>query len=310
MRSVLVTGASGLIGQAVCSALAVKKFDVIGFDSTPSVFEHERFRFIKGNVSDKDSFNGALSECRPEIVIHLACSVDNDFPAIISDREEKASAATDKHIYRTAASMDVKDFYLLSTHQVYAVQKTREPIREIAVERPSTVYGKMKLESERALLSAVKKGGMNGVIMRTCPIYTKEYTENLHARIFDPKENCAFIYGYGDYGYSFTCVYNISDFICSALTASGVVCHGVYNVCDNNNIKAKEIVEFERESRKINIVMQRKYTADNVKNVFFGAKVKNDYRYNDLSTACSNITYDNTKARQICSFHWKLSNTR
>ena len=80
--------------------------------------------------------------------------------------------------------------------------------------------------------------------------------------------------------------------------------------------QAKEIVEFERAARKLGAVIQRNYSADTVKSSVFGFSIVNnkiakyDYRYNDLSVACSNISYDNTKAQRISTFRWKLSNTK
>lgn len=152
----------------------------------------------------------------------------------------------------------------------------------------------------------------------TCPIYTKDYLVNLHSKIYDEKEGCAFIYGYGDYGYSFTCLFNLVDFIAALLNLnSSSNYQGIYNICDSKPIQAKDIVEYERSNHLLGtsgIVMQRNYGADSVKTSVFGLlgnkAAKTDYRYNDLSVACSNISYDNTKAQRISSFRWKLSNTK
>ena len=212
----------------------------------------------------------------------------------------------------------MKDFILVSTHQVYAPQKTREPIREVSLEKATTLYAKMKLDAEKAFQAALKKASAtNGVIARICPVYTKEFTDNLHSKIYDPMEGCAYIYGYGDYGYSFTCVYNLVDFVIGVLSQKNNGNYqGIYNVCDTKPIQAKEIVEFERAARKLGAVIQRNYSADTVKSSVFGFSIVNnkiakyDYRYNDLSVACSNISYDNTKAQRISTFRWKLSNTK
>ena len=169
-------------------------------------------------------------------------------------------------------------------------------------------------------LKALKKSNtdIQGVVMRTCPIYTKDYLVNLHSKIYDEKEGCAFIYGYGDYGYSFTCLFNLVDFIAALLNLnSSSNYQGIYNICDSKPIQAKDIVEYERSNHLLGtsgIVMQRNYGADSVKTSVFGLlgnkAAKTDYRYNDLSVACSNISYDNTKAQRISSFRWKLSNTK
>ncbi len=320
MRRVLVTGASGLIGKEVCEGLLAKGMYVVGVDKDPSKLENENFKFIRCHITDKDAIQHAMISESVDSLVHLACSVDNDYPSVLSTEEEKESAEVDKFIYKLAVDLKLKDMLMLSTHQVYASQKTREPIREIAAEKPTNIYGKMKLDSEKALQNALKKSStdIQGVVMRTCPIYTKDYLVNLHSKIYDEKEGCAFIYGYGDYGYSFTCLFNLVDFIAALLNLnSSSNYQGIYNICDSKPIQAKDIVEYERSNHLLGtsgIVMQRNYGADSVKTSVFGLlgnkAAKTDYRYNDLSVACSNISYDNTKAQRISSFRWKLSNTK
>lgn len=315
MKTVFVTGSSGLIGSELSEALLNKGFKVVGIDNTPGpTVGNPNFVFVQASVDDKDAVSRAMSEHRIDVLVHVGCSVDNDFPNVITSVHEKQAAATDKYIYKAAVTAGASDIILLSTHQIYAPQKTREPIRESADEKPSTAYAKMKFDSEKALAKTIKgAGSCKGVIARVCPIYTKSYIPNLHSKIFDPKDNCSYIYGYGDYGFTFCCLYNFIDFVLGVLTVSGGINYqGVYNVCDTKPILAKEIVEFERTHHKLGAVIQRNYGADAVKSALaFGNKsAKTDYRYNDLSIVCSNVSYDNTKAQRISTFRWKLSNTK
>ena len=315
MKTAFITGASGLIGTEISEALLGKGFKVVGVDNTPNTHvDNPNYTFIQASVEDKDAVIQAMSENPIDVLIHAACTVDNDLPNVITPAHEKQSAAVDKYLYKAAINAGASDMILISTHQIYAQQKTREPIRETADEKPATAYAKMKYESEKALVKSVKgAGSTKGVIARICPIYTKSYAPNLHARIFDPKDGCSYIYGYGDYGFSFCCLYNLVDFILGILGQGGSMNYqGVYNVCDSKPILAKEIVEFERQYHKLGAVIQRNYGSEAVKSALsFGSKsAKNDYRYNDLSTVCSNISYDNTKAQRISTFRWKLSNTK
>lgn len=311
MKTVMVTGASGMIGKAVCEALLDKGHKVVGTDSTANSLSHPNYSFIQAAIDDKSTITSNLRGV--DVLVHLACSADNDYPAVLSGGEEKQCANTDKYLYKAAVDAGVGDIILLSTHMIYDKQKTREPIRESSDEHPVTVYGKMKYESEKTLSKVVSKSASaKAVIARVCPVYTKDFTENLKAKIYDPKDGCSFIYGYGDYGYSFCCLYNLVDFIsCIINIGQGINYQGVYNVCDSKPIAAKDIVEFLRSSHKLGAVVQRNMGSETLKSINpFGNKGKNDYRYNDLSFACSNVSYDNTKAQRISSFRWKLSNTK
>lgn len=313
MKTVMVTGASGMIGLALTETLLEKGFKVIGTDSKPNEFvDSPNYSFVQAEIDDKDSITNIFNGSSIDALVHLACSCDNDFPSVITSVEEKKCAAVDKYLYKAAVEAGVGDIILLSTYQVYAPQKTREPIRETSDEKPTTAYGKMKYDSEKTMAKIVTKSpSCKCAIARVSPFYTKKFIENLKAKVYDPKEGCAFVYGYGDYGYSFCCVYNFVDFVVGILNvAPGMNYMGVYNVCDTKPIAAKDILETLRESHAIGAVVQRNLGSEGIKGLFNFGGGKNDYRYNDISTACSNISYDNTKAQRISAFRWKLSNTK
>lgn len=313
MGSIVVTGAAGVIGIAVCEMLIHKGYKLIGIDNKPSPFSSsysDGMKYIQAEVTDKDIMQDALEDA--DALIHLACSVDNDIQPYLSSSDEKYSSAVDKFIYKYADAAGVKVIFMLSTFQVYAQPKSREPVRETFPEKPFSIYGKLKLSSEKALESALKKSSTRGVIMRVCPVYSKRFIENLKAKVQDPKDGSIFVYGYGDYGYTFTCIYNIADFIYGVLTSKNPI-SGVFNVCDTKPTAAKDIVEMLKTDYNVTVVQSRNYGADVMKQslTVFGSKaMRTEYRYSDPAIACSNITYDNTKAQQISTFRWKLSNTK
>ena len=315
MKTVLVTGASGLIGRELTSVLLQKGYKVIGTDKNASPFAGQpNFSFIQSDIVDKGKLGSVFEGSQIDALVHLACSADNDYSTIIDDKEMNDCRSVDKYLYKLAISTGVKDIILLSTTQVYAPQKTREPIRETADEKPISNYAKMKSDSEKEFVTLIKKSNSTkGVIMRVAPIYTRNYVENLHARVFDPKDQVAFLYREGEYNFSFCCLYNVLDFITGILGQDGSYQYqGIYNVCDSRPITARQIVEFEREFHHLGAVIQRNFGADTVKNALTsaGKRPKVDYRYVDLATILNNIFYDNTKAQRISTFRWNLSNTK
>lgn len=314
MKTIMITGASGLIGRELTSALLEKGYNIIATDNSPSPFTGQpNYTFIQTHIFDKGKLAPILETGKVDVLLHLACTVDNDFSNEINDKEMADSKAADKFIYKSAVSGGVKDIFILSTTQVYATQKSREPIRETADEKPFTNYAKMKSESEQALAACVKNTGVKAVSMRLAPIYTKSYVQNLHAMIYDQKEQVAYLYREGAYYFSFCCLYNIVDFILGLFNQDGKYQYqGIYNICDTKPITAKEIVEFEREFHRLGPVIQKNASADSLKAALSsaGKRPKIDYRYVDPSTITNCVVYDNTKAQRISTFRWKLSNTK
>ncbi|MDR0986954.1 MAG: NAD(P)-dependent oxidoreductase [Ruminococcus sp.] len=314
MRNVLITGVSGLIGTEVANTLLNKGFTVVGTDTRPPAITNTAFTFMQASPDDKAAFVGIFGKAKCDALVHLACSCDNDFPPMITKEEIKLASSCDKFIYDLAVKERYKDILLLSTHMVYAVQKTREPIRESSDVKPTHMYGDIKADSEKILSKAINKSNTNGVIMRMPQMYTKTFLDNLHSKLWDPKDNCFFIYGYGEYGFSFCSLYNLCDFILGVLAgANGMANYtGIYNICDTKPLLAKDMLEFLKINSKVGAVVQRNYGTDAVKAAmaFAGKTSKSDYRYNDIGIICSNISYDNTKAQRIAPFRWKLSNTK
>lgn len=298
-----------MIGVKCAEALLAKKHKIYAVDSStnPLVNTEPNYTFSYCDITDKDTITSMLTGNGIDTVLHLACSVDNDLDSYITDTELKNSKICDKFIYEAAVKAGVKNFILLSTTQVYGQQKGREPIRETTSEKGSSNYVDMKLLSEKMLTKAVKKADMVPVIARVAPIYTSEYTQNLRDKIYDAKDDVAYIYNDGNYGFSFCCLYNFIDFVKGIVAIPSGRYEGIYNVSDSEIITAKEILNYERDHYRIGAVVQRS-PGSGIS--FNKAKAKTDYRYFDPGTTFNNWRIDNTKAKRIAPMRWTLSNTK
>lgn len=312
MKTVLITGASGLIGRELTGKLLSKGFCVIGTDKTVSPYSGQpNFSFIQCDITDKQKIIGVIEGSKIDALVHLACSVDNDISNVVTDKEVSASHAVDKYLYKAVANSGITDVILLSTSKVYAPPKGREPIREESPAKPSSNYAKMKLDAEKTMLSVFKKTDIKEIIVRVAPIYTKEYYQNLHDLIFSKKEQVAFLCRDGGYGLTFCNLYNLVDFIRGILSQdeNSPHYHGVYNICDARIITAKEVVEFERKFHRLGAVIQMGGLAA-AKALTGGRSAKQDYNYIDSSVLTVNNFVDSTKAQRFAPFRWKLDNTK
>ena len=309
MSSVLVTGASGMIGKAVVESLLNKKHKVFGIDNKTNdlVGTNPNYEFLQEDITNKNSVSQFLINNAIDVVVHLANTVDNDIDAYITDAEMKRSKLCDKYLSDVAVKAGCTSVIIISTTQVYGIQKGREPIRETFPDKGISNYTNMKLDSEKALMKATKKSRTIPVIARVAPIYHAEFTQNLHTRVFDSKENVAYIYKEGEYGFSFCCLYNLIDFINGIVNVPEGRYEGIYNVSDTRTITAAEIIDYEKKKYRIGAVIQKNPSV--VLTVNKG-QMRTDYRYFDPTFTFYNWNIDNTKARRISTFRWNLSNTK
>lgn len=315
-QKVLVTGGCGLIGQHICSGLLKKGCEVIAVDHKECGYNEGKlhYSFIECAPTDKNKFAEIFEKNKINILIHAACTVDNDFGPIITDKEMNESKACDKFLYRYAMTEDVGKVILLSTDQVYEFPKTREPIREDNELKPTTNYAVMKHNSEKALVEEMKQHpNTMCCIIRYSPVYTLNFTDNLVSKITDPKDGTKFVYGRGNYGFQFCCVHNLVDFIlCYVKNADDMSYAGVYNVSDKLLITASEIITFMKEHHHLGAIIQKTPggALSKIKGIFGNKDAKTNYRYLDLSKLENNNMLDHTKAAKLMNPRWDIHNTK
>ncbi|MBR0140919.1 MAG: NAD(P)-dependent oxidoreductase [Ruminococcus sp.] len=323
MTTVLVTGACGLIGKHICSGLLKKGCEVIAVDEKESDYNMGKlhYTFIECGPTEKNKLGDIFDQRKIDVLIHAACTVDNDLGPTITEREMRDSAACDKFIYRYAMQENnlhthVEKIILLSTDQVYEFHKTREPVHEDDDLKPITNYAIMKYSSEKALITEKQHHKtVMACIIRYAPVYTLSYTENLVAKITDPKDRSLFVYGKGQYGFQLCCVHNLVDFIlCFIQNADDMKFEGVYNVSDKELTKAADIIAFMRDNHTLGTVVQKSpsKTFSKLKGLFGGSskEEKTYYRYLDLDKLENNNMLDNTKAMKLANFRWDIHNTK
>lgn len=320
MNTVLVAGGCGLIGQHVCSGLLKKGNTVIAVDSHHNDYNtgKENYRFIEASPEDNTKYAEIFKKHHIDMLINLACTVDNDFGNIITETEMSISRNFDEFIYKLAFEAEVKKIIMISTSQVYKLVDSREPIREDDALKPVSNYAVMKLESEKAFDEELREHkGAICCICRVAPVYTKNYYENLVAKITDPKDNTNFVYGTGQYGFQFCCVHNLVDFIlCFVKNADEPKFTGIYNISDKNLITASDIITYMKTNHRLGPVIQKSSIKSSgisnlIRKVSKSKDEKENYRYLDWSTFLYNNMLDNNKALNLMSsFRWDIHNTK
>lgn len=317
MQTVLVTGGCGLIGQHICSGLLKKGYAVVAADREESMYNAGKlnYTFEQCEPTNKNGFADIFEKYEINILIHAACTADNDLGNIITDKEVEESKQCDKFIFRYAMTTEsMQKVVLISTDRVYEFPKTREPIREDSDIKITSNYAALKYESEKALISEMKHHkNILVAIARVAPVYSFNFVDNLVSKITDPRDGSKFVSGKGQYGFQFCCVHNLVDFVlCFVMNADEDRFAGLYNVSDKLLTTAADIITFMRENHTLGTVTQKSAggALSKIKGIFGNKEEKTNYRYLDMNKLEYNNMLDNTKAMKLANFRWDIHNTK
>lgn len=169
---VLVTGSSGLIGQAVCHRLA-SSYEVIGFDRAGPPHPPEHVHAIDVDLGEDDSVRAACARARSLCdgrlagVVHLAAYYD--FSGEPSLLYEQINVLGTSRLVQGLRAFSVGQFIYASTMLVHAPTVPGVPINEDSPVHPAWDYPRSKLATEQLLRHQC--GDIPLVILRIAGVY-------------------------------------------------------------------------------------------------------------------------------------------
>lgn len=166
MEKVLVTGGSGLIGQAIVENLLNKGYSVRIFDKTlPNL---KNVEFIEGDILDINVVEKAVEGC--DYVIHLAAVMGVMIAQNNPTRCLDVNIYGTRNILKAAAKHKIKKVLIASSSEVYGDPEVI-PIKEDALRQPKSEYGFSKMIAEEYAKAFSKEFGLNYVIVRFFNVY-------------------------------------------------------------------------------------------------------------------------------------------
>ena len=172
MKSVVVTGAGGFVGRALCPVLRQAGWRVVATtrDAAP-------LRDLAGvevcavaGLGRETNWSQALQGANA--VVHLAARVHvSDLRREDDPEFHRVNAAGTRRLAEEAAKAGVRRFLYVSTANVNGEQRTPEPFSELDPPAPDDSYARSKLAGEAAVLDVAGKTGMQAVILRPPLIY-------------------------------------------------------------------------------------------------------------------------------------------
>ncbi|MBU4491097.1 MAG: SDR family oxidoreductase [Euryarchaeota archaeon] len=173
MFRVLITGADGFVGKALCAEMVSR-----GWNVRASVRSREKIKSLPeeievietGLIGPDTEWKDALDNV--ESVVHLAGRVhimDDSSSDPLSEYRIINTAGTEK-LARSAASSGIRRFIFMSTVKVNG-EGREEPYNEEDVPGPVDPYGISKWEAEEKLKIIGYETGMETVIIRAPMVY-------------------------------------------------------------------------------------------------------------------------------------------
>lgn len=172
MPKILVTGASGFVGGALCASLKERGHQVIaGVRSGDSPIPPATERLATGDLTAFPHLEGALRGV--DAVVHLAARahVMRDRSADPERAFREANVEATRHLAKQAAAADVRRLVFLSSIKVNGERTIEQPFTESDTPAPEDAYGRSKFEGELALQSVAAETGLELVIIRPPLVY-------------------------------------------------------------------------------------------------------------------------------------------
>ena len=151
MRSALVTGACGLLGQHLVNRLK-NSYNVTAVDIAPSVFDsHENITFIKRDLTEPGAVSELMADSSPDVVYN--CAAFNDVDRCEGERD--TASKLNVGVVADLISSGVERLVQFSSDYVFNGQNG--PYAEDDDTDPLGHYGRTKLESEKMVLRNEEK---------------------------------------------------------------------------------------------------------------------------------------------------------
>lgn len=141
---ILVTGAEGMVGSALCPELQRRGHEVVPTDLRPLTSG-----MLALDVCDRDAVSHTLKTAHPAMVMHLAAETDVDRCEQEPSQAYVTNAAGTEHVVSACRLISARLLYM-STAGVFDGQKPT-PYAETDTPNPVNVYGRSKLAGEFAV---------------------------------------------------------------------------------------------------------------------------------------------------------------
>ena len=162
-KTILITGAAGFIGSYLVKRVCEKNPDtkVIGYDSVNDYYDpklkeyrlkelekYENFKFMKGNLADKDKVFAIFETLHPDIVVNLAAQAGVRYSIDHPDAYIESNIIGFYNILEACRNYPVEHLVYASSSSVYGGNKKVPFSTDDKVDNPVSLYAATKKSNE------------------------------------------------------------------------------------------------------------------------------------------------------------------
>lgn len=266
MKRILVTGAAGFIGAALCVELTKRGNRVLGLDNLNNYYNiqlkvdrlrrldnNDLFHFERVDISEKAALESSFALFKPEIVVNLAAQAGVRYSILNPDSYTKSNLVGFANVLECCRETKVEHLIFASSSSVYGKNKKIPFSEEDNVDRPVSYYAATKKANElmAAAYSELYKIRATGLRFFTvygpwgrpdmAPwLFTKAILENKTIKVFN----------YGKMRRDFTYIDDIVSGVVGLIDAKtfGKDLFNIYNIGNNEPEELGYFIEIlERE---------------------------------------------------------------
>ncbi len=256
---ILLTGAAGFIGSHLAEALLAGGHDVLGFDNFDPFYAREikernlapaersgRFRFVEGDLRDRDAVRGLFEGEPHDVVVHLAAR------AGVRPSLADPAGYIDTNLTGTTHLLDAmveagqKRLVFASSSSVYG-NNDKVPFHEDdRVDRPISVYAMTKKAAEELCHVYAALYGVRTICLRFFTVYGPRQRPEMaiHAftrRLFAGEEIPVF--GDGSMERDFTYVDDVVAGVVAAIERVGEMEYEIVNLGNSDPISLAGLID-------------------------------------------------------------------
>jgi nucleoside-diphosphate-sugar epimerase len=236
---VLVTGASGFLGHAVCTVLRDREHEVSALVRRPGS-EPPGTAAVSGDLTDADALARVVDGVRPDCVIHLAAEIASQRDA---GKITEVNVEGTRRLLEACVAAGAPRIVFTST--VVTGDAGGAVLDEGSTLPVETAYGRSKQEGERL----VRSSGLSNVIIRPSHVYGPGgwYAEEFVKRLRQPGRFA--VIGSGDNWWD---VVRVEDVASACVDAAERAPSGaLYHVVDDEPIRYYDFVALTAEALEV-----------------------------------------------------------